>query len=179
MRTAAFCCAAFVQIALPRPEFIQSIIEEVQRTEAAKNEDARRSGAGAPRRRKTIDRRMWWLGLRRRHRVPLAVDQGPLSMLLRCNHSGIVRGDWPAQLEWVQAVVPTFRARRGVSKRARVLGLEKCRSPLVASRSPRCASGTCRTRCGDQTHLAGRAPLIAIACQNGCVSVLVLFPIPN
>ena len=40
---------------------------------------------------------------------------------MRCNHSGIVRGDWPAQArEWVQAVVPTFRAQRGgVSKRAR------------------------------------------------------------
>ena len=53
---------------------------------------------------------------------------------MRCNHSGIVRGDWPAQArEWVQAVVPTFRAQRGgVSKRARKYSsLEKS----VAARS--------------------------------------------
>ena len=44
-----------MRIALPRPEFIlRSIIEEVQRTEAAKNEDARRSGAGASGGGKTI-----------------------------------------------------------------------------------------------------------------------------
>ena len=50
-----FLLRTFVRIALPRPEFIlRSIIEEVQRTEAAKNEDARRSGAGASGGGKTI-----------------------------------------------------------------------------------------------------------------------------